>query len=225
MKLILYGGGSEESNRALNVATLKLFSRDRLHRTGPRITFIPASAYHSEVDYIMFAQEFKKLGASRIVHFPVDIPYDKVLKKVVFESDIIHLGGGNTFYFMKHLRRSALLSDFVEFLRRGGILTGLSAGAIVMTPTIETAGYPKFDCDINDVGLINLRAFNLVNFDFFPHYKHSRRYQEAFIKYTKKRDRPLYACPDGSGIIIDGLNMTFHGKAWCYYKGKMHLLY
>jgi dipeptidase E len=222
VKLILYGGGSELENRALNIATLKLFSRDKLHRSGPRITYIPASSYDSEVDFWDFAREFEHLGVRRLMHFPIDVPFDKVIKKAVFESDIIHLGGGNTFYFLKAIRKSAIINDLVQFLRRGGILTGLSAGAIVMTPTIETAGYPTFDCDKNDVALTNLRALGLVNFDFFPHYKHSKRYQDAFIKFTSKRSYPLYACPDNSGIIVDGKNLTFHGKAWCFYRGKVH---
>src|SRR5690606_32920603 len=100
----------------------------------------------------------------------------EVLKQEVFKSDIIHLSGGNTFYFIKHLRQAKLLKDFKEFLNNGGVLTGLSAGAIIMTRSIQTAAFPSFDRDENEDNVRNFKGMGLVNFEFFPHYKNSLRY-------------------------------------------------
>jgi dipeptidase E len=65
-----------------------------------------------------------------------------------------------------------------KFIQDGGILTGLSAGAIMMTETIEMAGYPPFDCDENEDNLKNLKSLNLVDFYFFPH---STRFLRGFL--------------------------------------------
>ena len=59
-------------------------------------------------------------------------------------------GGGNTFYFIKHLRRSGIFNRLIEYANNGGILTGLSAGAIMTTPNIMTASFPPWDRDDNE---------------------------------------------------------------------------
>jgi len=48
------------------------------------------------------------------------------------------------------------------------VLAGPSVGAIILTPTIGTAGPPLPDPDDNDVKLKNLRALGLVRFEFSP---------------------------------------------------------
>ena len=91
-------------------------------------------------------------------------------------SDIVYLAGGNTYYFLDHLRRSGLLDELALFARRGGVVAGLSAGALILTPHIGLAGYPAFDRDENTVGLgrSGCRGLGLVGFEFFPHYRRSR---------------------------------------------------
>ena len=89
-----------------------------------------------------------------------------------------------------------------------------------MTPNIQTAGFPNFDRDENDENIKNLSALNLVNFEFFPHYKNSRRYDSELLRYTQKTKIPLYAMPDGSGIVIDQSFLKFSGKAFCFFRGQ-----
>ena len=177
MKLVLYGGGDEQENLELDQKLLSLFPEvDDL-----QIAYIPFATEYSEEDFLDFVNQFRKLGIKKIIKLELDRPMNSVLKNIVLKSDIIHLGGGNTFYFLKHLKKSHFMNDLKNWVAKGGVLTGLSAGAILMTKNIETAAIPEFDRDDNDENLKNLNAMSLVNFEFFPHYKNSTRYDREII--------------------------------------------
>lgn len=219
MKLVLFSGGDEEENKVLNMRLLQLCDNK-----SPKMTFIPACSYDSEIEFNYFAQMFSALGVSRFIHYPIDHVVDSTLTYEALTSDIIYLGGGNTFYFLKYLRKSGMLKELKSFVARGGILAGLSAGAIMLTPSIETAGFPEFDRDENGEGIRNLKALNLVRFEFFPHYKNSKRYEQELKNYGRTHIHPLYAVADGGGIIVDGESVTFHGRSYCFYQGKKLLI-
>lgn len=219
MKLVLYSGGHEEENLFLNRRALEL--------TGvksPKLALIPSNSYDAEDDFKFFVKEFSNLGVTKFMHFCVDIPFTKTLLNEVFKSDLIFLGGGNTFYFLKHLKKAGVFDQLKKFLDRGGVLCGLSAGAIVLTPHVHTASFPHFDRDENPWDMKNLSAMKLVNFEFFPHYKNSKRYDAELLHHSKKTNIPLYACADGSGIIIEDQQISFCGKSHQFYQGKKHTI-
>lgn len=214
MKLVLYSGGDEKENRQLDKAFIEL-----LGKKNPVVTFIPSSSYLSEEEFRLYVRHYSKFKISRFIHFPVDVPFDKIMFQEVMRSDAIHLGGGNTFYFLNSLRKAKLLPQLRTFVEKGGVLTGLSAGAIMMTENIEMAGYPDFDRDDNIVGLKNLEALGLLDFAFFPHFKNSARYDVAFKKYSKLKNKVIYACPDGAGIVVNDGELRFIGKTFAYSEG------
>ena len=219
MRLVFFSGGDERENRDLDFECLKLIDSG-----SPVFTFVPSSSYDGESEFRDFVEQYKGFGVDRFLYFPIDIPQDRVLLSEVFSCDLIFLGGGNTYYFLKYLRLRGLLPFFKEFALGGGVLAGLSAGAILMTPNINTAGYPQFDRDENEEEVKNFNAMNLVKFEFFPHYKNSARYDKVLLRESRKTAFPLFALPDGSGIIKDGDNMTFVGRAWCFHRGVKTLL-
>lgn len=214
MKLVLYSGGDEKENRQLDKAFVELIGKK-----NPVVTFIPSSSYLSEEEFRLYVKHYSKFKITRFIHFPVDVPFDKILFQEVIRSDAIHLGGGNTFYFLNSLRKAKLLPELRKFVEKGGVLTGLSAGAIMMTENIDLAGYPDFDRDENIVGLKNLSSLGLLDFAFFPHFKNSARYDVAFKKYSKAKNKVIYACPDGSGIVVKDGELRFIGKTFAYSEG------
>lgn len=214
MKLVFYSGGIDEENKILDKNFVELVGKK-----NPVVTFIPSSSYLSADEFKAFVRHYSKLKIHRFIHFPVDVPFDKVLFKEVMRSDAIHMAGGNTFYFLNSLRKTKLIGELRRFAIDGGVLTGLSAGAIIMTENIEMASYPEFDRDENIVGLKNLSSLNLVDFAFFPHFKNSARYDTAFRKYTKIKNKVIYACPDGAGIVMNNNEMRFIGKVFAFSNG------
>jgi dipeptidase E len=68
--------------------------------------------------------------------------------------NVIYVCGGNTFKLLKYAREANFKETIVDLLDRGGIYIGVSAGAIILSPTIQMAAY--VNPDPNDVGPINL---------------------------------------------------------------------
>jgi dipeptidase E len=215
MNLVFYSGGNDQENHLLDKSFVEI-----LDKKNPVITFIPSSSYLSDQEFKSFVRHYSKFKISRFIHFPIDVPFDKILFQEVMRSDAIHMAGGNTFYFLHHLRKMKLLPQLRSFAQKGGVLTGLSAGAIMMTENIEMAAYPEFDRDENIVNIKNLTALNLVDFLFFPHFRNSPRYDAVFKSYTKKNSKIIYACPDGAGIVVRENELRFIGKCYAFSEGK-----
>jgi dipeptidase E len=219
MNLVFYSGGDEKENQHLDRAFIEL-----LGKKNPVVTFIPSSSYLSEQEFKSFVRHYSKFKIFRFIHFPIDVPFDQTLFNEVMRSDAIHLAGGNTFYFLNSLRKAKLLPKLKAFAQKGGLLTGLSAGAIMMTENIEMAGYPEFDRDENIVNIKNLAALNLVDFLFFPHFRKSTRYDVVFNKYTRSSDKIIYACPDGAGIVVRDNEIRFVGKCYAFSRGHKFVI-
>ena len=218
MKLVLYGGGDHEDTKELDLKLLSL-----AESTTPKITFIPSYSYDADIDFHDFVIRFSRLGVKRFINFPVDTPYDNVLLNEAFTSDIIYLDGGNTFYFLNSLRKNRLMWRLKTFVRNGGVLAGLSAGAIILTPNIKTAAFPAFDCDENYNRLKNFNSLGVVPFEFFPHYKNSKRYNDAILNYSSNSDNPIIASSDGHGLVVTSKGVSFHNRATIFYRGKRYM--
>jgi dipeptidase E len=223
MKLVLYSGGDESLNELLNQRLLELglnVSRGGKKKEDLQITFIPADQYFSHLSFHSFSKYWNTMGVEKILFFPLDQKNSHRLKEEVFKSDIIYLSGGNTFEFLLNLRKYKILSMLKQFVNNGGVLAGLSAGAIMMTPSIATASFPSFDCDENLCHLKNWKSLSLANFEFFPHYKNSQRYNQELSRYSKKISHPLLAMADGDGIIIEDSKMEVIGSCRVFLSGK-----
>lgn len=193
----------------------------------PSIAYIPSSSDEDESHFHDYVEGFKRHGITQFYYTPIDPPSPRTLDeniKRAFQQDIIYFSGGNTYELMRNIQLTHLEEHVRSFLDEGGVVSGCSAGAIVMTPRIMTAGFPAFDCDDNEVGLKNLKGMDLVNFEFFPHYEDRPGYRNALRNYSKICPNPLYACEDGSGIIVDDLRVSFYGNSYVFMGGKCCLI-
>lgn len=219
MKLALFSGGEDDQNAEMIASMLSLTNKPDI-----QITFIPSCSYDSELDFIDFVEHYRSFKIKKFIYFPIDIPFSDILQEQAFSSDIIFLGGGNTYYFLKELRKNKILSKLKRFVKRGGVLAGESAGAIITTPTIDMAGVPHFDKDENEDNVRNFKALNLVPFEFFPHYKNSKRYKEALRDVSKSMKKQIYACADGGGLIVNGPELKPVGKVYHFHRGEVNIV-
>jgi dipeptidase E len=215
MKLVLYSGGATAANRALHQSLADITGE----RRRKSLTYIPFCAAGALPFFRRFERRYRPYGFTDFVFFPVDLPFSKVDLDRALASDAIYLAGGNTFYFLHHLRKRGLLRALRRYAEGGGAIAGLSAGAHILTPDVGLAGYPHFDKDRNDVKLRDLRGLGLVPFEFFPHYRLQRAWRTALVRYSRRRPAAIVAAADGGGVVIEGPSMTFVGRTEIFLAG------
>ncbi len=224
-RVVLYSGGQERRNALIHATLLELALRRRGDAAETRMTYMPYTFEGAGPFFRRFQRRYRAFGGSSFACIAADDPqlaFERAAR-TIRRSDIVYLAGGNTFHFLAWLKRSRLFEELVRFARRGGVVAGLSAGALILTPRIGLAGYPEFDRDTNDVGLPRSRwsGLGLIGFEFFPHYRHSRRYRDALSRYSARNGRPVYACRDGSGVVVEGDRFTAHGDVWQFVDGRV----
>ena len=111
MKLLFFSGGEYYENKILNKELLSL-----ARRKVPHMVYIPPREDECESYYNDWKEYYKKFGGvNKFTFFSFDQKNSIEKIRKVFDSDIIFLAGGNTFCFLKALRKSKLMDLFVQF--------------------------------------------------------------------------------------------------------------
>ena len=113
--------------------------------------------------------------------------------------DAIHLSGGDTFYFLHWLRRRGMLSVLQRYVADGGLLIGVSAGAILMTANI---GISTNYGDTPLAGDPDWTGLGLVDFAFVPHLDSHPDGIKTMQEYADRHQVTVYGCRDGDGLIV-----------------------
>lgn len=164
-KIILFSESGPTVMPQLRVDIFPEFINERI------FAYLPSdgSDTRSNLKYTPFWQEFAQNNNTKFV--VIDNSKrgkDAILEKIkLLSANILMISGGNTFTLLNHLRLSGLDKGIIEFWEKDNIvLAGVSAGAIVLTPSIGTATFG----DPNDVGLTDLTGLNIVDFEVWPHF-------------------------------------------------------
>ncbi|HEY5220628.1 MAG TPA: Type 1 glutamine amidotransferase-like domain-containing protein [Candidatus Paceibacterota bacterium] len=211
MKLLLTSGGITNKNIAKSLRKLlgKPFNRSTL-------VFIPTAANFSSHDKQWLIRDLSncaKLGFKKINILNIDaMPQEKIWLPRLKEADVILIGGGNTFYLMKWLKKSGVAKALPGLLKKR-IYVGISAGSIVTGPNLTSL---KLFYGKDEVGQSN-ESLRMVDFHFRSHFN-SPDFPRARTKYltkiAKQLKEPLYALDDNSALqIIDGnIKVISEGK-------------
>ena len=170
-----------------------------------KMVFIPTAAnpeldrWYLDKDKINLSQ----LGIVSIDEVDIEKERKESLSKKINNADIIYVEGGNTFYLLKYVRACGFNDLVNQFLERGGIYVGVSAGSIIAGLNIETAGWKHADNNI--VGLHDLTSMGLVPFAITPHY--CAEVSDAIKEAAAKISYPVVALTDSQAVIVNG-NLT-----------------
>ncbi len=82
------------------------------------------------------------------------------------DLDVLHMWGGNTWHYLKRIREMGLAPRIREFIERGGVYVGTSAGSMLMCPDVDARLTP----DPNDIGLVDVSGFGYIDFNIIPHW-------------------------------------------------------
>lgn len=131
--------------------------------------YMPSGGVHGAEAYIL---QWKNIANEYGAQFSVvdNTSTNPQENNKLLNADIVLISGGNTFQLLSNLKKSGLDKAIVEFSRKHDVtLSGFSAGALVLTPTIAICSLPGFDENL--AGIDNLSGLGIVDFELFPHYE------------------------------------------------------
>lgn len=109
-------------------------------------------------------KQFEEMGFTRIDF--IDLETEPATN---FSSyGVIYVCGGNTFKLLKFAREANFQSSIDNLLKRNGVYVGVSAGSIIVGPSIDIAN--EVEPDPNEAGLEDLTGFGITNLIVLPHY-------------------------------------------------------
>ena len=213
MKKIVAIGGGEIGRPGYPVETTKI-DKEIIRRTGkrhPKLLFIPTASSDSESYFEVVKKHFgKRLGCQTDVLYLIKKRLtNKEIKKEIFQSDIIYVGGGNTLKMMKIWRKTGVDKILKEAYQKGVVLSGVSAGAICwfrrgLSDSRRFAN-PK-------ANLIKVSGLGLINALHCPHYDSKER-KTALKKMMKKISGAAIAVDNCCAMeIIDGKYRVISSK-------------
>ncbi len=145
------------------------------------------------------AQELLSCGTSCVELFD----FDEQTPAELAQYDAALLIGGNPFYLLDSIRKRGF-ADALRDLTQRGTLIGVSAGSLVLTPSIGII--TRFTPEMNDdVGLTDLTALNLYPQEILPHYSkfltRFERFEEKATLYERQHGVKLVRMNDGEVIL------------------------
>jgi dipeptidase E len=92
--------------------------------------------------------------------------------------DVLFVSGGNTFYLMEQIHRTRFTAFVKDFLEKGGIYIGSSAGSVAAGPDISVI--KQFDSPKKARRLKTFRGMGVVDFVTLPHWG-SEYYKKKYL--------------------------------------------
>lgn len=128
------------------------------------------------------------------------------------EVRVVFVSGGNTFHLLDQARKTGF-GNWLEQHLENIVYVGVSAGSIVMTPSIGIASVDGGDENLANI--TDLKGFNFVNFEVSPHTPEMVSVA-ANETYARSIENKLYAYNDRSALcVIDGkLEIVNDGQYW-----------
>ena len=199
-KIVAIGGGEL---KMLETADIDKRIVELTDKARPKALFIPTASGDAEG----YAETFETCYGehfgcqTRILNLTQNPPTFEKMSTLVLDSDLIYVGGGNTYRMMKIWRRLGLDTVLAEAASRGIVLSGLSAGAIC---------WFKYGCsdsrsfsDSIAWDYIRVSGLGFINAVYCPHYHFEKR-EDAFSKMIEKRGGIGIACDNNAAIEIVG---------------------
>lgn len=166
------------------------------------LAYLPSDGANTKQKYIDEWKQYAKEHGAKFVCVDNSKRGEEAKKEIekLYGANILVISGGNTFTLLDHLRKSGLDEAIKKFTEKPEfVLSGFSAGAIVLTPSIASSGLKGGD--INTVGIKDLSGLGIVDFEIFAHY--SKQWEEVCGKFEEETDNKVEKLSDEDYIVMD----------------------
>jgi len=197
----LYGSGY------LDHAELEI--RDFLGE-AKQVLFVPYALYDRDAYATSAKERFQRMG-----HELASIHTAKDPKQAVVDTDVVFIGGGNTFRLLKALYDLDLLEVIRRRVAAGMPYVGSSAGSNVAGPTIKTTK------DMPIVQPPSFDALGLVPFQISPHFQDpdpdsrhmGETQEERILQFLEENDTPVAGLREGAMVRIENGLTVLRGSS------------
>ncbi|MFV7770615.1 Type 1 glutamine amidotransferase-like domain-containing protein [Shewanella marisflavi] len=182
---------------------------------GDRLGYL-ASGHEVEQSYYKATQEqYSGLGLRLEHYLDLEQGFSSAELDRLLNYRAIHLAGGDTFGFLAQVHARGLMTEFSDYCHRGGILIGMSAGAMLMTPTIACA---PLCGDVNHQALSDLSGLGLLPYQFLPHCDLSDGGVAMSVRAacqleaSSLAEYPLILCSDEDAVLVTKAGLRGFGQ-------------
>ena len=128
----------------------------------------------------------------------------KELQESLHSVDLVYIAGGYTYYLLEQVRNTGFDIVLTEFIHRGGMYVGASAGALIAGPDIEPCS--KMDDPAYGPSLTSSKGLGFIDIVPMPHYDMSER--NGVIDDIIEQYSSVYTIipiTDDEAIVSDGV--------------------
>jgi dipeptidase E len=173
----------------------------------PRIGYISSSPDPDRMFFKARTAYYADLGAQLDVYVDELSVSEKSISQL-HACDAVHLSGGNTFTFAQWLGQTGLFEGLVHYAVNGGLLIGVSAGAIMLTKSVASAALCG---DVRPPEVVEDTGLSLVQFGFWPHFQGNVDRLSDVGRFLQEYET-VYACPDGGALLVNGARVECIGQ-------------
>ncbi len=204
MSLYFYSDQIIEENKRIDMMLIDEASKLAGGVENIILAYIPSGGDPERNYYNDRVKYYSKLGIKNFFFFDLNDEYDEDGLKKLERCTIIHLSGGKPQILNNNVKRREFGIFMKRFSSEGGILVGVSAGAIQMTKSIGlfVAFQKGFVYEV-DNHMESLTTSKLVEFEFIPHFnRFDDEYKSCLKEYASRYSSRIYCCNDGDGVIV-----------------------
>jgi len=167
-----------------------------------KVAFIPnAKDTYTDKSGLDKQRDFFLEKGFRVTDVDLNKFHNDALYKKLSRYNMIYVAGGNCFVLLQKMRASGFDKILPKLITKGIIYVGASAGACVISSSIEPLGLldqPEY------AQLDNFNGLGYIDFVFIPHVghpKYDKGIKDIYKKYSKTFK--LQKFTDSEGLIIE----------------------
>lgn len=169
-----------------------------------RIAYIPAADDHELSRWFRpFVRLMMRVNGFRVRTIDLATTMRDELRHVLASSDVIWVGGGNSFHLLRELKRSGAGRVIASLVHDGTPYVGVSAGAVVTAPDIS---YIEPMDERGAVADGDTTGLNLVDFRVIPHLDHPfmGRAARLIASLERRQGHATHALKDAWTVVVNG---------------------
>lgn len=179
----------------------------------PNVGYIASQPDPNREYFTQTQRLYQSLNAQMSVYLELESGFNHEALNALLNCDVIHLSGGDTQRFLRSVKQRELNAVLKSFVKDGGAIVGVSAGAMLLTPSIASAALCG---DVITDEEAALSAITLVNFQFVPHVTDKQLNQIHFKQQLSELKSPCYLCSDNDAVLQMGKELLLYGTPTLY---------